>query len=281
MTADTLSLQGKVAIVTGSGRENGIGAGIACALARNGAQVVVHYVSDTTAPRASQVVKKIQALGGLAVAVQANILSPEAPSKLVQAALDTFKTDKIDILGTALFLQLTPSGTSAKPRWIVNNAWGGKPVGLMDAKAQHFEESFGTAVFGPVFLMQAVVPKMPRGGRIINISSIETKMTTIKMPLYAASKAAMDVLSATAAFQLGRDLGININSILAGPVTATDMVPPGRKEMLASLVLPHTKAEERVATVEDIADAVLLLVSEQSRWITGQSISVSGGILVN
>ncbi len=104
MAPDTLSLQGKVAIITGSGRENGIGAGIALALARNGAKVTLNYVSDSTASRAAVVIKKIQELGGDAIAVQADITSPDAPGKLVQATLEAFKVDKIDILGMNILI---------------------------------------------------------------------------------------------------------------------------------------------------------------------------------
>jgi NAD(P)-dependent dehydrogenase (short-subunit alcohol dehydrogenase family) len=90
MSPDTLSLECKVAIVTGSGRENGIGAAIAWALA---------YVSDSVAPRAAAVAKKIEELGGKATVVQVDITTPQGAAKLVNETLKAFKTDKIDILG--------------------------------------------------------------------------------------------------------------------------------------------------------------------------------------
>lgn len=99
MPADTLSLAGKVAIVTGSGRESGIGAAIAYALARNGASVTINYLSDTSAPRAAIVAKEVEKVGGKAATVQANIDSPEGAKKLVQETLKSFNTDHIDILG--------------------------------------------------------------------------------------------------------------------------------------------------------------------------------------
>lgn len=98
MAADNLSLSGKVAIITGSGRENGIGAAIVLALARNGASVVINYVSDSSASRAAQVAAKVQALGGKAIIVQADVSTPEGAAKLARETLDGFKTDKIDIL---------------------------------------------------------------------------------------------------------------------------------------------------------------------------------------
>jgi NAD(P)-dependent dehydrogenase (short-subunit alcohol dehydrogenase family) len=98
MAPTTLSLANKTAIVTGSGRENGIGAAIAVALAQNGARVVVNYVSDASAARAAKVVANIEALGAEAIAIQADVSSPEGASTLVNNTRSRFATDKIDIL---------------------------------------------------------------------------------------------------------------------------------------------------------------------------------------
>ncbi len=102
MPADTLSLAGKVAIVTGSGRENGIGAGITTALARNGAAVTINYVSDSSAKRAHAFADKIKADGGRVTVVQASVDTPEGAQLLVQETLRAFGTDHIDILGRTL-----------------------------------------------------------------------------------------------------------------------------------------------------------------------------------
>lgn len=98
--ADTLSLKGKVAIVTGSGRENGIGAGIALSLAHNGASVVVNYVSDSIKERANHVCKMLCEAGGQAIAVQAAVDTVDGARTLVEQTLAGFETDHIDILGT-------------------------------------------------------------------------------------------------------------------------------------------------------------------------------------
>jgi NAD(P)-dependent dehydrogenase (short-subunit alcohol dehydrogenase family) len=97
----TLSLVGKVAIVTGSGRENSIGAGIALALARAGAQVAVNYVSSSTAVRAEKVVSTIKAAAGehSVIAVQQDLTATDGPVSLVQATLEGFGVDHVDILG--------------------------------------------------------------------------------------------------------------------------------------------------------------------------------------
>lgn len=99
MPPDTLSLEGKVALVTGSGRERGIGAGIAAALARNGARVALNYVSDSTAAQAADVAKRIEAQGGRAVAVQADISTADGAAKLVHETLRAFGAEHVDVLG--------------------------------------------------------------------------------------------------------------------------------------------------------------------------------------
>jgi NAD(P)-dependent dehydrogenase (short-subunit alcohol dehydrogenase family) len=100
MASNDLSLTGKVAIVTGSGRETGIGAGIAIALARNGAAVTINYVSDSSAPRAQAVAEKIRSEGGKATVIRAAV-DKEGAKLLVDGTLKAFGTDHIDILGTS------------------------------------------------------------------------------------------------------------------------------------------------------------------------------------
>lgn len=104
-SSDTFSLPSKVAIVTGSGRENGIGAAIARSLARNSAAVAIHYVSSGSAPRAQTVAQQIIDAGGRACVVQADITSPAGSQKLVSETLQAFEADKIDILGMPSILR--------------------------------------------------------------------------------------------------------------------------------------------------------------------------------
>ncbi|KAJ5518683.1 Short-chain dehydrogenase/reductase SDR [Penicillium expansum] len=156
---------------------------------------------------------------------------------------------------------------------------------------EHLQNHFGINVFGTLFMTQAVVTlgNMPRGGRIINIGSCASKMGVGDgMGVYGATKAATDYLSASWAWELGRSRGITINSIGPGPVD-TDIIGDGvahvtdpsiHKDLFITPFVNLTRAEERVGTTDDVADAVLLLVNEKSRWITGQFISVSGGINV-
>lgn len=126
-------------------------------------------------------------------------------------------------------------------------------------------------------MIQAAIPHMPRGSRVVNIGSIASKMGMAPIAIYGAAKAALDSLTYSMAMELGRGHHITINTVSPGPV-GTDALPKEQAERIDRMLVPMTRAEERIGTTADIADAVLLLVSEKSRWITGQVISASGGI---
>ncbi|KAH6969293.1 hypothetical protein DER45DRAFT_639475 [Fusarium avenaceum] len=254
MAIDTLSLAGKIAIITGSGRENGIGAGIAKALARNGAAVTIHYVSDSVTERARATAESIKSEGGRAIVVQASIETPEGAQHLVDETLRGFNTDHIDIL--------------------VNNAGVATFGETLAVKAGQLTQAFDVNIKGPIFVAQAVVPLIAPGGRIINISSIASKLGDSVIPVYGASKAALDSLTWSWAKEWGHSKGITVNGVAPGPVL-TDSNPAVEFQQPT---IDITRAASRAGTPADIADAVLLLVSEKARWITGQYISVSGGV---
>ncbi|KAK2604262.1 hypothetical protein N8I77_007206 [Diaporthe amygdali] len=258
---DTLSLAGKVAIITGSGRNNGIGAGIARALARNGAAVAINFVSDESASRAEETAQKIRDLGARVAVVRGSIETQDGAKNIVAESLKALDVDHVDIL--------------------VNNAGVGASSPLLDVTPEQLQKEFGVNVFGALYMTQAAIKlgNMPRGGRIINIGSIVSRMGPADMGVYATTKAATDALMATWALELGRSRGITINTVAPGPVDTdigNDIDNPDVTD--DSFFVDMTRAEARTGTVDDIADAVLLLVSGLSRWITAQFISVSGGI---
>ncbi|SCO87822.1 related to 3-oxoacyl-[acyl-carrier-protein] reductase [Fusarium oxysporum] len=260
MAIDSLSLDGKIAIVTGSGRENGIGAAIAITLARNGAAVTIHYVSDSVTKRAHAVAQGIRADGGKAAVVQTSIETPEGSQYLVNETLRAFNTDHIDILINNAGVPLFGETLAVNPQQL---------TGVLDVNIK-----------GPIFVAQAVVPLIAPGGRIVNISSIASKLGDNYIPVYGASKAALDSLTwswAKEKDQWGRSKGITVNGVAPGPVL-TDAIPAAIAEEFQRPSIEITRAANRAGTSKDIADAVLLLVSEKARWITGQYISVSGGV---
>jgi 3-oxoacyl-[acyl-carrier protein] reductase len=146
-----MSLQNKVAIVTGASR--GIGAGIATELARRGANVLITYVAS--ADKAEQLVQEINSnqsgTGAKAACVRANCVHPDAPREVVQAAIKAFDGG-IDI--------------------IVNNAGAGDEMFLKDATYEHFDKMFHTNVRFPMFLVKESLPYLRRGGRIVNVGSV-------------------------------------------------------------------------------------------------------------
>ncbi|KAH8669165.1 hypothetical protein BX600DRAFT_461304 [Xylariales sp. PMI_506] len=263
LTPETLSLAGKVAVITGAGREPAIGSGIATTLARNGASIVLNYMSDSTGAKAESLAAKLHSAYNVhVVAIQQDISLPAGSEALVQKSLSLLKTDHIDIL--------------------VNNAAFGVAGSTLDTSIEDIQKHFNVNVLGPIYLARAVVPHMPQGGRIINISSVYSKMGNSNVPFYSASKAAQDSLTYIWAKEFGRSRGITVNTVSPGPVV-TDLMtkyadenPQGWKAIQD--LVDVTRAADRVGEINDIADAVLLLVQEKSRWITGQYISVSGGI---
>ncbi|OTA69253.1 NAD(P)-binding protein [Hypoxylon sp. EC38] len=257
-----LSFYGKVAIITGSGRPSGIGAAIAVALAVRGACVTINYVSDSSAPRAAELAESIRARGGKATVVRGDVGDPEVATKLVKETLAAFNTDKIDIL-------------TVNKSTTVNNAGIAPMTPTVEVTPEEMSSVFRTNVWGPLLLVQAALPYMPRGGRIINISTCLSRMG-LHSPVYSASKAALDSLTYTWALEFGRKFGITVNAIAPG-LTKTEICPPDDHPEVQRM-LGLTRLEGRMGTIEEIADAVVLIASPLSGWVTGQYISVSGGV---
>ena len=244
-------LTGKVAVVSGASK--GIGAGIAEDLAREGAAVVVNYAKSPA--QAEAVVKKIKAAGGVAKAVQADLSKPGDARKLIAAAVTEF--GKLDIL--------------------VNNAGVYSFVPLDQIDEELYERIFGLNVKGLLFTTQAAVKAFgENGGAVINISSIASLSAVPTSSVYSATKAAVDSFTRTLAAELG-PRGIRVNSVLPGPVETEGTQAMEGFEQLRDTFVPQTPLG-RIGQPRDIATAVSFLASEDSGWITGQVIPVSGGL---
>jgi 3-oxoacyl-[acyl-carrier protein] reductase len=244
-------LTGKVAVVSGASK--GIGAGIAEELAKDGAAVIVNYSSSPEGAQA--VVKKIKAAGGKAKAVQADLSQPGEAKKLIDAAVAEF--GKLDIL--------------------VNNAGVYSFVPLEKIDEQHYDRIFSLNVKGLLFATQAAVRVFgENGGTVINISSVASLNAVPTASVYSATKAAVDSLTRTLAAELGPK-GIRVNSVLPGPVDTEGTQAIAEFEQLRDTFVPQTPLR-RIGTPHDIATAVSFLASEDSGWITGQVIPVSGGL---
>jgi len=265
-----LTLAGKVAIVTGASR--GIGAGIAWELAKRGAkarlsadtyidwnltskQVVITYTSDSSTTAVEDLVSKVQELnnGSSAIAVKADLSQLEAPEKIVTATTKEFGND-IDIL--------------------VNNAGIEMVKPLIELTPTDFSHIFNINVRATFFMTQSVLPYLRAPGRIINITSVGARGGYAKLSAYCASKAAVEGFTRSLAAEIGVD-GHTVNAVEPGP-TETEMIDKIPKE-LVERQKAMTAVGNRLGSVEDVALIVAWLAEEQSRWVSGQSISASGG----
>jgi 3-oxoacyl-[acyl-carrier protein] reductase len=243
------NLKGKTALVTGASR--GIGRASALAIARLGAQVLVHY--GRGAKEAEEVVAEIRKAGGKADAIAADLAAADGPHKLARQ-VRAVVGDRLDIL--------------------VANAGVAKAAVIEETTVEDFDTQFAVNVRAPFFLVQQLLPIMHEGSSIVLLSSLAAHAVVGTLPAYAATKGAIDTLVKHFASALGAR-GIRVNAVAPG-VVATEMssfakTSEGRDFTLGLQTL------KRIAQPDDIADAVAFLVSSEARWITGDTIHVDGG----
>ena len=243
----------KVAVVTGASK--GIGASIAKHFAAEGAKVVVNYASSKEG--ADSVVKEITDNGGIAIAVQADVSKEADVIRLFEETKKAFST--LDIL--------------------VNNAVYQGYAPIEQVLEATFHQTFNVNVLGPILTIQAALKMFgDKGGNIINISSGASKMPLPGASLYSASKAALDAITISLSKELGAK-NVRINSVLPGATetegAASAGVTPGSE--YEKMFVANTPLGRR-GQPEDIAKAVVFLASDDAAWITGEQISVSGGM---
>jgi NAD(P)-dependent dehydrogenase (short-subunit alcohol dehydrogenase family) len=252
-----MSLKGKVAVVTGASR--GIGRAIALRLARDGALVCVNYHSNAEA--ANAVVREIEAAGGEAFALGADVGSVEQLGRFFQA-LDDELTRRRGDRGFDI---------------LVNNAGIAARSSVATATEADFDRVFATNVKGPFFATQHALPRLRDGGRIINVSSNLSRHPMPQGLAYCMTKAAINNFTEGLAAELGRR-GITVNTLSPG-LTATDLNAEFRRQdPRVTQVFSAITALGRIGTVEEIAAAAALLASPDSGWVTGQYLEASGGL---
>lgn len=245
-------LKNKVAIVTGASK--GIGASIAKFLAMEGAKVVVNYASSIEG--ADKVVKSITGNGGRAISMQADVSKEEDVSRLFEETRNTFGT--LDIL--------------------VNNAGIYLYEPIEQVSVHTIQQHLNINVLGSLLTIREAVKLFgDKGGNIINISS---GVSTTPLPtgsVYSATKAALDAITISLSKEFsGRN--IRINSILPGIVETEGSHSAGFIGSEAETKLVANTPLGRIGQPEDIAKVAIFLASDESAWITGDKISVSGGI---
>lgn len=245
-----MRLNGKVALVTGASR--GIGREIALELAREGADVVVNYAGSEA--KAKEVVQEIIAMGRKSFSIQANISSSEDVQKMVDETIQQF--GKLDIL--------------------VNNAGITRDQLLMRMKESDWDDVMNTNLKGVFLCTKAVTRQMmkQRSGRIINISSIVGFSGNAGQANYVAAKSGIIGLTKTAARELAAR-GITVNAVAPGYI-ATDMTEQLPEEVKAEMLKQIPLA--RIGEPKEIAKVVSFLASDDSSYITGQTIHVNGGM---
>lgn len=200
---------------------------------------------------------KIKTLGVQVIAIKADAASVDFGKTLVSETLEAFKADKIDI--------------------IINNAGYAAPhESAAEIPAEAWDETFHINVRGPFLLIQAALPHMQRGGRIVNVSSIIAKLGSRKLAVYGASKGALASMSFALADELG-EKGITINVVSPGPIK-TDLSMKGTPVGDRLEANQHFKRE---GTTDEVASMILYLSSPLSGFVTGQNIYVDGGININ
>ena len=244
------TLNGKVAVVTGASR--GIGRATAERLARDGASVVVNYA--TSAEEANAVVKGIEAQGGRAVAVQADMAKLEDIRRLFRETMA--RLERLDIL-------VANAGYSCfKP--------------LEDITEEDFDRTYALNAKGTYFCLQEALRHMADGGRIVCVSTIGTVLNMPGGTCYFGSKAAVEQFCRTLAKEVA-PRGITVNAVSPG-FTETQMFLANTDQDARQGIIEMTPLQ-RLGQPEEIAAVIGFLVSEQGRWVTRQNIATDGGII--
>lgn len=237
-------------MVTGASR--GIGREIAEVLARNGAKVIVNYSSNPD--KAEEVVNGIKQNGGEALAVQADISRVTEIELLFQKTLEAY--GQVDILVNNAGIMIT------------------KPIASMTE--EDFDKQFAINVKGTYFACQQAAKHMNENGRIINFSTSVIGVMFPAYSAYAGTKGAVEQITRQLAKELGPK-GITINAVAPGPVN-TELFKVGKTvEQIAGI--GNMNSFGRLGQPEDVSNVVLFLASQESQWVTGQTIRVNGGFV--
>jgi 3-oxoacyl-[acyl-carrier protein] reductase len=244
-----MELKGKVALVTGGAQ--GIGKAVALTLARHGADLIV---ADVNLEKASETAKEVEAAGRAAMAVDVDVTRLSDVEQMVESAIGHF--GKIDIL--------------------INNAGIARDKLILRMSEEDWDAVLDVNLKGTFNCTKATIKHMSkqRSGKIVNIASVVGEMGNAGQANYSASKAGVIGFTKTIAREFAQR-GINVNAIAPGYIQTpmTDVLPEKAKEELKRMI-----PMERLGQPEDVAQAVLFLVSEASSYVTGQVLNVNGGI---
>jgi 3-oxoacyl-[acyl-carrier protein] reductase len=243
------NLSGKTALVTGASR--GIGRASALALAKAGAQVLVHYNGGEK--EAAAVVAEIRKAGGKAETVTADLRASDGPHALAERVRA--------IVGGRLDILIASAGIA-------------KAGTIEETTVEDFDALFAVNVRAPYFLVQQLLPVMCKGSSVVLLSSLAAHASVGTLSAYAATKGSIDTLVKHFAAALG-ERGIRVNAVAPG-VVPTDMSSFAKTDAGREFTL-GIQALKRMAQPEDIGAAIVFLASDEARWITGDTLRVDGG----
>ncbi|KAJ5804890.1 hypothetical protein N7474_010777 [Penicillium riverlandense] len=252
-----MSLQefkGKLAIVTGGSKQNGIGFATAFALAKAGADIVLHYNSNKEAAEHSAT--KIRELGVRVAVVQGDAGSLSFGDDIVRATVEAFPGRQIDI--------------------IINNAGHATfQEGAEMAVVEEFDALFHPNVRGPHLLVRAALPHLASpGGRIVNVGSVIARTGAKQAALYSSTKGALNSLTLAWAEELG-ERGITVNVVAPGPID-TDYAPP--EEHVLTKKFRAQQYIKRNGSTEEVANVIVFAASSGASFVSGQVLGVDGGL---
>ena len=244
-------LKGKVAIVTGGSK--GIGAGIARQLAADGAKVIVNYATGRSG--ADKVVADIEAAGGQALAVAADVTNQAEVEALIDAAIGNF--GRLDI--------------------VVNNAGVYQFAKIEESTEALYRRQFDINVLGPLLVSAAATPHLGKGSSIINISSFVTRVFIAESAIYSGAKGAIDAITGVLSRELG-PRGIRVNAVNPGLIETEGSHSAGAMNSDFQTWNEEQTPLGRIGQVKDVAPIVSFLASDEAGWVTGEVILASGGM---
>jgi NAD(P)-dependent dehydrogenase (short-subunit alcohol dehydrogenase family) len=244
-------LTGKVAVVTGA--RNNLGRGFAVGLARNGADVVVHFHREATRDQAEETARLVREQGARAILVSGDLSQVANIRKLFDEATKAF--GRIDI--------------------VVHNAGQIVKKPLAEVTEEEYDRVAGINSKGTFFIMQEAIRRISDEGRIINIGTSLMASTIGNYSAYAGTKAAMEDFTRALAREVDWKRNITVNTVAPGPVDTPFFREPESPEAIAAI----TRLAGRLGEVNDIVPLVEFLASPQSRWVNAQTIFINGGYL--
>lgn len=245
-------LQGKVALITGGARN--MGRAFAEALSARGADVVIHHHTKESTRDAEDAARTVQENGARALIVNGDLADPGVVRDVFKAAKDAF--GRIDI--------------------VINNAGVVIKKAFADVTEEDFDRAFGINAKAAFFTMQEAAKVIEDEGRIINMGTTLLGATTGMYSVYAGSKAPLEDFTRALAKEIG-GRGVTVNTVAPGPIDTSFF--HGQENEQSTAYLSNMSPQGRLGNIDDITPLIDFLASEESRWVTAQTLFINGGFL--